>query len=66
MSAHVFIFTENKGTFVGVHRAVHHVDQVAQVVEKQPKCRTGVLQLPEHGAADDQQIVVQHSRAHDP
>ena len=52
--------------FVGVNHAVQDVNQIAQVIEHHPDIRTGVLHVPKHGSADDQEVIVHDGQTDDP
>lgn len=51
-------------TFVGVNEGVEQVDAVACVVQYVPEDRHGVVELPEHTSADDEDEVVQDGTRH--
>lgn len=51
-------------TFVRVNERVKQIDTVAGVVQDVPEDRHGVVELPEHTSADDEDEVVQDGTRH--
>ena len=48
-----------------VNEDVYDINKVTQVIENHPKNRRNVLHVPKYSSADNKDIIINYSHAHD-